>query len=69
VHLLQRNVNLIPREEAESQELLREIFEAKGIKIHTGATVVSAKNKKLHITDIHGENGEDIAYDKILMAL
>ncbi len=69
VHLVQRNSALIPREEAESSKLLQEIFEVKGIKVHTWATIKSAKWKKLQITDIHGENGEDISYDKILIAL
>lgn len=69
VHLIQRNNNLIPKEETESQELLQEIFESKWIKVHIWANVKYGKNKKLYITDIHGENEEGISYDKIFMAL
>ena len=69
VHLVQRNKYLIPREEAESSKLLQEIFEAKGIHVHTWANIKHAEWKKLVITDIHGKQGEEILYDKILIAL
>ena len=69
VHLVQRNAKLIPREEAESSKLLQEIFEAKGIKVHTWSVAKYAKWKKLIITDIHGKNEEILEYDKILIAL
>lgn len=69
VHLVQRNTYLIPREEEESSKLLQEIFESKGIHVHTGSHLKSAKWKKLTITDIHGEWEKNIPYDKILIAL
>lgn len=68
VHVLQRNLRLIPREEEQSSELLEEILTEKWIHIHTGVNIVSAKDKKLKIVDIHGKNGEEIEYDKILVA-
>ena len=69
VHIVQRNARLIPREERESSKLLEEIFKAQWIKVHTSSHIKEVKNKKLIITDIHGENPETIEYDKILIAL
>lgn len=68
VHLVQRNDNLIPREEEESQKLLKEIFESKGIQVHTGTHVKYGKDKKLCVTD-SDQKQHHISYDKILMAL
>jgi len=68
VHLIQRNIRLIPREEMESSQLLQDIFESKGIHVHTGANVVSAKKKKLMVRNAN-KTEETIPYDKILIAL
>lgn len=69
VHLVQRNARLIPREEEESSELLKEIFLEQWIKVHTGSVIKNVEWKKAIITDIHGENASEIAFDKILVAL
>jgi len=69
VHLIQRNDHLIPREETESSKLLQEVFESKGISVHTGMVASGAKNKKLIITDKDGNNTQEIKYDNILIAL
>ena len=69
VHLIQRNKFLIPREEEESSTLLREIFESKGIMVHTETVVKEGKDKTLIVTDKHWGNEKEISYDKILIAL
>ncbi|MDA9128931.1 FAD-dependent oxidoreductase, partial [Candidatus Gracilibacteria bacterium] len=69
VHLIQRNKYLIPREEEASSKLLREIFESKGISVHTEMVAKEATEKILTITDKQGENEQKISYDKILIAL
>lgn len=69
VHLVQRNQNLIPHEEAESQQLLKAIFEKKWIRVYTWYCATSWKWKKLTITDSKTNDNKEIEYDKILIAL
>lgn len=68
VHIVQRNKRLIPREEVEASELLREIFERKWIKIYTQSTV---KEIKWNTAIIVSETKKDmsISFDKIFLAL
>ncbi len=66
--LVQRNTRLIPREEIESSELLREIFESKEIEVYTGAHVERAEKKKLIIMSDQDKE-VSLPYDKILIAL
>ncbi|QFR39409.1 FAD-binding protein [Candidatus Gracilibacteria bacterium 28_42_T64] len=69
VTILQRNKNLIPREEGKSSELLEKIFESKGIKICKNTTALRAEGKELVILDKDGKKERKIPFDKVLIAL
>jgi len=69
VTIIQRNINLIPREEKESSEVLEKVFKKKGIKIMTSTTVNKAENWKLIVFDKLSEIKKEIKYDKVLVAL
>jgi len=69
VHLVQRNKDLVPHEEKESRDLLRKIFEAKGISVHTWMTFKSAKWNIITLENTDGTQTQEIQYDKVLIAL
>lgn len=67
VTIIQRNEYLIPREEKESSNLLKEIFKNKKIDVFTKSNVIKSESNHLIINDENWEH--KIKYDKILIAL
>lgn len=73
VTLIQRNKNLIPREEAESSEILEKIFKEKNIEVLTNCVVENAiyeKNeKKLIVQNSITKEKKEVVFDGVLVAL
>jgi len=69
VHLVQRNKDLIPQEEQESRDLLRKIFEEKGIEVYTNMTAVSWTDSEITLTSKDEKTTIRVPYDKVLIAL
>jgi len=69
ISLIQRNENLIPREEWESSDVLKKEFEKKWIKVFTNSIIKKADWKNLILTDKNWENERKIKFDKVLIAL
>ena len=69
VSIVQRNTQLIPNEERESSELIKNILSEKWIDIYTDFTWKKAENKKLEIISSDEKNTKKISFDKILFAL
>jgi len=69
VTIIQRNERLIPREEKESSDLIRKIFEEKGIKVLTATIVEKVEWNKIVVSDKITKEIKEIKFDKILQAL
>ncbi len=69
VYLVQRNKDLIPQEEQESRELLKKIFEEKGIEVYTEMTATSWTDSEITLTSKDWKRTTKIPYDKVLIAL
>ena len=69
VTIIQRNVKLIPREEAESSEILQSEFEKKWINIFTNTLIEKVEWKTLFVKDKTSEKISEIEFDKVLVAL
>jgi len=69
VTIIQRNNRLIPREEEESSDLIRKIFEEKGIKVLTSTIVEKVEWNKIIVSDKLTKEKKEIKFDKILQAL
>jgi len=69
IHLVQRNKDLVPNEEQESRDLLRKIFEDKGINVHTEMTATSGSDNEITLTSKDKKTTLKVPYDKVLMAL
>jgi len=69
VYLVQRNKDLIPKEEQESRDLLRKIFEEKGIEVHTEMTATSWTDSEITLTSKDEKTTTTVPYDKVLIAL
>lgn len=68
VHLIQRNTRLIPQEEEESSELMKDIFEKKWIHVHLGMIFQEKKGDELFFTTKDSNKTVKISYDKVLIA-
>jgi pyruvate/2-oxoglutarate dehydrogenase complex dihydrolipoamide dehydrogenase (E3) component/uncharacterized membrane protein YdjX (TVP38/TMEM64 family) len=69
VTIIQRNTRLIPREEMESSEILQSEFEKKWMTILTNTLTEKVEWKTLFVKNKDTWKIEEIAFDKILVAL
>ncbi len=69
VHIVQRNTDLVPREEKESKDLLFQIFKNKGIEVHTSHTISDSNAKEITIEHKTTKKTQKITFDKVLVAL
>ena len=70
VSIIQRNINLIPKEEEESSKLLEKFFEKKWIKIYRNSHIEKVElGSKVIVANVHWEETKKIKFDKILIAL
>ncbi|MDP2090448.1 MAG: FAD-dependent oxidoreductase [Candidatus Gracilibacteria bacterium] len=67
VTIIQRNKYLIPREELETREFLKQDFEKKGIQVLTSTNIDKAEDNFLIVKNETGT--KKIKYDKILISL
>lgn len=69
VTLIQRNKYLIPKEEKESSETLKEIFESKWMRVLTNTSIEKSGSKTITIKNKESWKTEEIEFDKVLIAL
>lgn len=69
VTIIQRNKQLVPREESETSQLLEKILIKKWVEVFTQYTWKKSKNKTLTLESQSTDTSHELEYDKILFAL